>query len=230
MKNIVKIITVTLVLAVFLSFIVYKYIFSGTPRDLGIRYTENDYSQTHEKFGVAVSKMSSSASVKESLVYTGKKDIKINLNGIEITSYLNAENWVYAPISNLQVKINTDNTGEISGILNLSNLLPYVSLTTSTEEVDKAIKDFKISGNPPFYASGTVNVTNNVVNLNFNSLEIGRIPVPIKYIKENNADINRFASDRINAVPNLQVRSLNISGGMVNLDASVPEKVTKLVK
>lgn len=230
MKTFVKVIIVVVVLAAIAPIFVYRFVFNGAPRDLGIKYSEKDYLQTHEKFGVAVAKMNSSASVKESLVYSGKKDIKITLNDVEITSYLNAENWAYAPISNLQVKINQDNTGEISGTLNLSNILPYVSLTTSTEEVDKAIKQFKISGNPPFYATGTVSVVDNVANLNFNSLEIGRIPVPVKYIKENSSDINRFASSRIQAVPNLQVRSLSISGGKVELDATVPEKVIKWVK
>ena len=53
------------------------------PKDLGVKYTPADYQSSHQKFSVQVEKNSStSASIKESLVYTGKKDIKISLNSV----------------------------------------------------------------------------------------------------------------------------------------------------
>jgi len=227
---------IKLVVLVIIVYFGYQYFLKDKislfgPKDLGVKYTQADYQSTHDKFGTMVEKnSSSSASIKDSLVYSGKKDVKISLNSSEITAYLNAETWKYAPLSNLQVKINNDGTAQASGILNLVNLIPYLSLSVSTDEVQKAIDQFHISGNPPFYAQGTVSVINNQVTFNINKLSVSQIPIPANYINENISAVNKFASDRLNSIPNLSVRSLSLTSGQVNLDATVPEKVIKLEK
>ena len=221
---------IALLIFVGLIFGAYKYFLSGGPRDLGVKYTPADYQTTHEKFGISVGSLPSAASIADSLQFTGKKDINLNLNSTEITAYISAEKWKYAPISNLQVRINPDGTGEISGLLHLSNLLPYISMTTPVADVQKAIDKYHISGTPPFYVKGKLTVTNNQVDMDIQSLEVGRIPVPANYISQNTASLNNFVSARLNAVPNLMVRSLNLSDGQVHLDASVPEKALKLEK
>jgi hypothetical protein len=232
MKFITGFIFAIILIVVAVPFFLYKYFIAGSPRDLGIKYTEADYTATHQKMGIEVGSIqaSSSADVKDSIQFTGKKDIKLSLNSTEITSYTGADKWKYVPLSNLQIKINPDGTGEVSGVLNLANLLPFISLTTPVEEVQKAIDKFHISGNPPFYTKGTVVVTNNVTSFNIQSLEVGRIPVPSNYISENTKALNNFVTDRLNSIPNLQIRSLTLTDGKANLDATVPEKVIKMEK
>jgi hypothetical protein len=205
---------------------------SNKPRDLGVKYTSADYTTTHEKFGVEVGTIpeSSFTNVKESLQYSGKKEVVTTLSSAEITAYANAETWKFAPISNLQVKINPDGTGEVSGVLNIENVLSYVSLVTPIEEVKKAINQFNISSNPPFYTKGSVTVVNNKVDFNIQSLEVGRIPVPQNYVSENTGALNSFVTDRLNSIPNLQVRSLTLNNGQVNFDATTPDKVLKVNK
>jgi hypothetical protein len=208
----------------------YKYFLSGSPRDLGVKYTQADYTQTHEKIGTEVVVATSPVSIKDSLQFSGKKESKISINSSEVTAYLNADKYVYTPLSKVQIKINADGTGEASGILNIKNFITFVSLTTPTEDVQKAIDKFKISANPPFYAKGTLVVTNNQVQFNISELEVGRIPVPQNYVSENQGALNDFATKRLNSIPNLQVRSLTLTDGKVNLDATVPEKVIKQEK
>jgi hypothetical protein len=230
MKFITGFIFALVIIVVIVPIVIFKFFFSGNPRDLGVKYTPADYTQTHQEIGTEVVAATSSPSVKDSLQFSGQKEIKISLNSSEITAYLNADKYIYTPASDLQVKINSDGTGEISGLLNLKNFITYISLTTPTEDVQKAIDKFHISANPPFYAKGTVTVTNNQVNFNLSQLEIGRISVPQNYVSENLGALNDYATKKLNSIPNLQVRSLTLSSGQANLDATVPGKVIKVEK
>lgn len=208
-------------------FVGYKYITTGTPKDLGLKYDSAAYASAHSKITTEVESLPKDTPVSQSLIYSGQKEIKTELTSEEITSYLQSEKWTYAPLSQIQVKINPDGTAETSGILHLNQILPYIAMTTPIEDVKKAIDKFHISGNPPFYAKGYVVVTNNQVSFNIQSLQIGKIPVPTNYISENLNAVNKFAADRINSVPNLIIRSLNLNGGQANLDATVPALVKK---
>lgn len=232
MKFITGFIFAIIIIFVAVPFFLFKYFSSGSPKDLGVKFSPEDYTQSHQKMGIEVASISSpsSSSSKDSIQFTGKKDINISLSSSEITAYSRAEKWKYAPISNLQIKINSDGTGEVSGILNLANILPFISMTTPIEEVQKAIDKFHISGNPPFYTKGTVTIVNNNTNFNIQSLEIGHIPVPENYISENTGALNKFVTERLNSIPSLQVRSLTLVDGRANLDATVPQKVAKLEK
>ncbi|HWS49181.1 MAG TPA: hypothetical protein VN174_03995 [Candidatus Methanoperedens sp.] len=232
MKIIIKLFLILIFISIASLFFVYKFFLSAPPKDLGVKYTPEDYTQSHQKMAVEVGSISSPSSENpnDSIQFSGKKDININLSSSEATAYSRADKWKYAPISNLQIKINPDGTGEVSGVLNLANILPFISMTTSTEEVQKAIDKFHISGNPPFYTKGTVTVTNNSTKFNIQSLEVGHIPVPGNYISENTNALNNFVTDRLNSIPNLQVRSLTLGDSKVNLDATVPEKVVKVEK
>ncbi|MFA6007250.1 MAG: hypothetical protein WC784_01215 [Candidatus Shapirobacteria bacterium] len=230
MKFITGFILAIVIIAVIVPVFVFLYFFSGSPRDLGVKYTPADYTQIHQEIGTEVVAATSSASIKDSIQFSGQKEIKISLNSAEITAYFNADKYINNPLSQVQIKINPDGTGEASGILNLQKFVTFVSLTTSTDEVQKAIDKFHINANPPFYAKGTVTVVNNQVNFNFSQLEIGRIPVPENYVSENLGAVNNYATKTLNSIPNLQVRSLTLSDSKVNLDATVPEKVIKVEK
>lgn len=231
MKFILGFIFGLIVLTVSVPILFFAFFINGKPRDLGIRYTPADYQSTHQKFGVEVGKLETAPSTpKDSIQYSGSKETNINMSSVEVTSYLNASKWVYAPASNVQVRINSDGSGEISGLVNVRNLLTYISLVTPSDDVQKALDEYHIPANPPFYAKGTVSVTNNKVNFNIQSLEVAKIPVPQQYVSENLGALNSFATDKLNSIPNLKVRSLTLSGNKVNLDATLPAKVLKLEK
>jgi hypothetical protein len=240
MKIIIRIIVFLFVIAFVAPVLVLAYfgfipglssVFGANkPKDLGVTYTSADYTSTHDKIGTQVIKLEKADSIKDSIQFSGKKETKVDLSSAEISAYLNASKWVYAPGSNIQVKINQDGTGEISGLLNIRNFIAYVSLTTPSADIQQAIDKFHIPASAPFYAKGTLSVINNKVNMNIQSLEVGRIPVPAGNISENMAAVNNFATDKLNSIPNLKVRSLTLSASQAHLDATVPEKVSKLEK
>ena len=232
MKILIKIILFLILVIIVTPILLSKYFFSGKPRDLGVTYTQADYTQSHDKIETQVTSvpLSESVSAADTLQFSGRKDVDISLNSSEITAYINSDKYIYAPLSQVQIKINPDGTGEASGIINLKNFLTYISLTTPVNEVQKAIDKFHISSNPPFYAQGTLRVIDNQVSFDIQKLEVGHILVPQGSVSENLGALNDYASKRLNSIPNLQVRSLTLSNSQVNLDATVPEIVKKVEK
>lgn len=110
---------------------------------MGVTYTDEDVKQSYLKNGVVAEALPKTENVNQSIRYEGKKEISFNLTQSEITALINNEKWQYMPVSNVQIKINSDGTGEASGvlhILHIDRILPFVSLTHSTEAVEKAMK------------------------------------------------------------------------------------------
>jgi hypothetical protein len=198
---------------------------SDKPRDLGVTYTEADRKNAYDKNGVEVVAITPvSSAPKDSLNFEGKKEVNFSITGGEISALVNTEKWKYKPINNVQVKINPDGTGEASGVLNIGRVLPFISLTHSTAEVESAIQKYHIGFNPPYYVKGRVEVVNNKVTLTPEKIEIGRITVPQNLISKNLDTLTSFIEDQIKFVPNLYVRSLKLENGVAKIDATYPEK------
>jgi hypothetical protein len=156
--------------------------------------------------------------------YEGKKDIKTSFTSAEITALNNSVTWVNYPVSNVQIKINPDGTGEASGVLDIKKILSWVSFTHPVAEIEAKVNEYKIGFTPSFYLKGGVNVVNNKVTLTPQTIEVGRLVIPQNIVSQNIRPVQNFIEDRINYVPNFYVRSLNLDGGKVNFDATVPEK------
>jgi hypothetical protein len=230
MKTILKIFIALLLIVVVGSILAYKYVFSGTPRDLGVKYTEADKATAYANNGVESAVITPSQDNPSGIKYEGQKDIKTSFSSAEITALNNSVKWVNYPISNLQIKINPDGTGEASGTLDVRKILSWISFTHSVSEIESKVEQYHIGLNPPFYLKGKVSVVNNQVTLVPQTVEVGKITLPSNIVSENIAPVERFVEDRINAVPNLQIRSFNLDGGKANFDATVPEKELSVQK
>lgn len=215
---------VFIIAVLFLAFFGFKYVTSAKPRDLGVTFTEEDVKQSYIKNGVIAESLPKAENINKSIRYEGKKEVSFNLTQSEITALINNEKWQYMPVSNVQIKINSDGTGEASGVLHIDRILPFVSLTHSTEEVEETMKNYGILNNTAFYLKGKVGVVNNKVTLNPQKVEIGRITIPSTFVSENIGTAENFAERRIKAVDNLFVESLNLDGGKVNFKGTMPEK------
>jgi len=213
-----------LVLVFGLGFVGFRYLVSGSPRDLGITFTEADRQNAYTKNAVESSKISNTPDVKNSIRYEGTKNIDTTFTSPEITALINSVNWAYYPVSNVQIKINADGTGEVSGVLDVKKVISWVSFTHPTAEIEKAMRDYRIGWNTPFYLKGKASVVDNKVTLSSDKIEVGRVTIPNNLVVENIPIMQSFAEDRINAVPNLDIKSFNLDGGQINFKATVPEK------
>lgn len=223
MKFIIKLIVLLVIIVVIIPFVLYKLFLSGSPRDLGVKFTEVDRANAYANNGVTSELITSSPDNPSGIKYEGKKEVKTSFTSAEISALNNSVSWVNYPISNIQIKINSDGTGEASGVLDVRKIISWVSFTHSVAEIESKVKEYNIGFNPPFYLKGNVTVINNKVTLVPQTIEVGRITIPKNIVSENIAPIEKFIDDRLNSIPNLQIRSLNLDGGKVNLDASVPE-------
>jgi hypothetical protein len=197
---------------------------SNKPRDLGIKYTEADRLNAYTKNAVESLSLPTTASAAASIKYEGKKNLNVSFTQEELTALNNSVTWKYYPISNLQIKISPNGIGEVSGLLHIKKILPYISLTHSTKEVEEVMSKYSISFDTPFYLKGSVKVVDNQVSLVGQQVQIGRLTIPQNLVTENIPALEDFAEKRITTVPNLSIKSFNLDGGKANFIGTVPEK------
>ena len=224
MKTIISAIVVALIIIVAAPLLVYKFVFTGSPRDLGIMFTEVDRATAYANNGVDSIAITPAAGNSSGIKYEGQKEVKTSFTSAEISALNNSVKWVNYPVSNVQIKINSDGTGEASGTLDVRKILSWVSFTHSVKEIEAKVDEYHLGFNPPFYLNGKVSVSNNRVSLTPQVIEVGRITIPQNIVNENITPVEKFATDRLNAIPNLQIRSLTLDDGKVNLDATYPAK------
>ena len=234
MKTFIKFLLVCIVLLVFIPLAAATYfgfvpilspIFGfNNPKDLGVKYTEADRLTAYIGNGVESIKLPSSTTIKDSLRYEGKKEVKTSFTSAEITALINSVSWKYMPIYNVQIKINQDGTGQVSGILNTARIIPYISLTVSPDTIKAEIEKNHFATNPTFYLKGKANVIDNKVSLDPQEIKIGQLPIPQALVASNIPLITTFIEDRLKSVPNLLIKSFNLDGGKINCSATVPAK------
>jgi len=224
MKTFIKIVLFIIALLIVVPALLFQYFFNSSPRDLGVKYTDADRALAYTNNGVESLIITPIQNDPRGMKYEGKKDIKTTFTSAEITALNNSVTWINYPVSNVQIKINPDGTGEASGVLDIKKILSWVSFTHPVAEIEAKVNEYKIGFNPSFYLKGGVSVVNNKVTLTPQTIEVGRFVIPQNIVADNKSNVENFIEDRINYVPNFYVKSLNLDGGKVNIDATVPEK------
>ncbi|MFA5827788.1 MAG: hypothetical protein WC841_00295 [Candidatus Shapirobacteria bacterium] len=238
MKGFIRFILIVLVLLIATPILILGYLGfipklssvlgSDKPRNLGVVYTDSDLNSVVQKNGIEMSEMAtSSAEPKNSIKYSGSKTVSVSLTSEEITALSNSPTWKYYPVSDIQIKLNSDGSGEASGILILDRLTGYLGAIGISPDVAQTAADYlKIKGSTPFYFKGIVSVQNNKVSLDTQKIEIGKLPIPVNLVKENQHYLAQLAEIRIDSVPGLSVKSFNLVGGRVNFEGTLPEKIS----
>jgi len=165
----------------FLGFIPGLSTILGTdkPRDLGIKYSQEDLKSIRAKSHVEYKTLPDSSAPSLTRQFSGKRDIITEFSSVEITATMNNQPWKYWPYKNVQVKFNGDGSGEISGVLIKSRLIGYaVVIGAPKEAVDFAMKF--LPNDPVFYVKMKGSLADNKVAVfEPQSFEIGRIPMPL---------------------------------------------------
>jgi len=205
---------------------------TNKPKDLGIKITPADSAKAQEKSGVIIIELPKDTAVAKSYILEGQRATSFTYDSTEATAIINNRPWKYYPFSNLQLRINTDGTAEISGMVNMTTFMDYAnSLGYATGDVEKALNEYHIPKiNMPFYAKGSAGIIDNKVFFNITSFEAGRIPVPSSILSSNKGRIESFAQDVVNKQKGFSAKKLVVENSKIVFDGTLPEKESVVFK
>lgn len=198
---------------------------SNQPRDLGVRYTEEDLASGNEKSGVVFGVLPQDTPNTESVVYSGEQSINDSFTDEELTAMMNNCTWKYCPFSDVQIRVGADNSVEFSALFHVDRLDGYAERFYLDENIVKTVKSaLKISGKQtPVYFVGSPSVSEDQVTLKVESAEVGRFPVPAVWVNDYQDDAETFLEGQFSQVPGFSLTSVRFSEGKLFFDGTYPE-------
>jgi len=194
---------------------------SNKARDLGVTTSAQVFTTASDKIAMV---RSGSAKTGENVSYSGSHPVAVSLSSEEISSLISNGEWKYNPISeDFQMKVNTDGTVEVAGLLNRTRLDGYLKATGFSNVLTYTSKFNFLPEKVPFYLDGALTITDNNVDLKLTSAEVGRTPLPT----DSGAvgAVKSFIQKRISGVAGMNVTSLDFSNGKLNFNGSLPSKM-----
>lgn len=220
---------------------------TNKPKDLGVTFTEKDFESARSKTGVKYQTLTGDLKPEESLKYSGKRNVRMELSSSELTALIYERKWRYYPMKNWTVRINEDGTVETSGQILTNKLMDClkafgISLETSLNELyikygvigslqNPQIERFYsllnqisrfIKSNPSFYIKGKAEIKNNKITLlEIQSVYLGKLNLTStvnKYVGE----IKSFIEEIINNTPGLYVTSLTFQDMKLKFVGTLP--------
>jgi hypothetical protein len=160
---------------------------------------------------------------------SGKIELVDDLSGQQVTSIFAVweDRDIYFPLKNVQVRFNSDGTGEASGYLEIATAVSLAkNLGYSDADIQKG-KDYikYVAGDLPFYVKGTGGMTNNVLEVNPTNFQIGKVNVPESITSPLSKVVEDMVYRRLNQIGGANVRDANFKDGKLHLDATVPDSI-----
>jgi hypothetical protein len=205
---------------------VSKLFGSDKPRDLGVKFTENDFKSMETKTGATAEPMPDSETVSLTIKHVGQHDVDATFTQEEFTSKVSNRKWRDNPFGNVQVKFNADGSAEASGILKLPVATRFfAAIGIATADVEAAAKKFNVPmADVPFYFKGTGVAENNHITPNLTALEIGRVPVPQSIINQYQQEAADLATDLLGRVQGFSMEKAEIVDGKLHFVGTLPDK------
>ncbi|MEM4397422.1 MAG: hypothetical protein QW757_02220 [Candidatus Woesearchaeota archaeon] len=223
----VFLLTILLVFS-YLGFIPFLSEIFNKPVDLGIKYTEKDLISAQQKSGIIKKDLPENTLIENSIYYTGKNNIDNYFTSQELTAWANSPHWKYYPLKDVQIRINNDNTAEVSGKIKTSVLDNYKkSINLKDEEADKALDYIKYLQNPSFYAKGKVEIKNNNVELDYEKIKINNFEIPKEYDNKIESTSTRLLFKIRNSVKGLDVldvKEMKLENGNLIFKGTLPKE------
>ncbi len=195
-------------------------------KDLGVRPDPEQYNQINEALQREVQLSESEYPYEGMPKYSESISVDSSYSDQQITSVLDtwSRQWSATPFYNVQVKIHEDGTAEASGILKVEKAISLAKeLGYTDEQIKKASEMVSfINGDLPVYLKGTTQVLNNDVSSSISQMRVGNITVPEDLKKLVVSASEDAIERRIQQVPELDVESMKLDGGMMSLKGQLP--------
>ncbi|MCX6648332.1 MAG: hypothetical protein NTV61_02945 [Candidatus Bathyarchaeota archaeon] len=200
---------------------------ANSPRDIGVKPTATALSSVNSKLGVAYSTLPATAVGAASLSESGSRQISVQLTSEEVTALINdhASRWKYYPIEDVQVKINADNTIELSGVLRVDRWSGYADAIGLPEGTRSQIRPYLsyVQTNPAIYMKGTLTIQG-YAQMGMSALQIGRVTIPADQANSYAGVLEYFAQD-VSHLYQVQISQMYASGGKLVVTGSIPTNV-----
>ncbi|MBC7086639.1 MAG: hypothetical protein H5T43_09850 [Methanomethylovorans sp.] len=206
------------------------------PKDLGVRYTHEDYISALEKTGIQVEYEGlTGEALEEYKKHTEKKSIhdynfefsdyerkQFTLTNEEATALLNELAPGFWWFDNLQVKVLPDGTMEGSSTADIKRLKTDLYADVA-DDVPIPLPDTL-----NIYSKGRISITNNQLNGDPESFTLGAVPLPDKYLEEESVNtMEEYFSRIYTVIPGFEITSLTSnSEGEFVFDGIIPQKVS----
>lgn len=126
------------------------------------------------------------------------------------------------PVRLTQIKFNDDGTFESSGMIWIDKFPTFLARNgVSSEGVEKVMGYIGFMDSTNYYMKGTFSITNNNVDLNMDSVKVGRISLPTGIINDNRGSVENTISNMLTN-NGYNIRSMYVSDGKVNVDMDQP--------
>lgn len=233
MSSVLKFIFISLLVIILVVVIVLGYFgfvpilsdLMGTnrPRDLGMRFSQENFDSALDKSKVEMKALDPAN--PKIISYQGSHDLKANFTDDELTAHANNKNWVGYPVSDVQVRINDNNTAEVSGVLKLTKIEPFLkALNISQQEFEKALTEYNIPlRDIPFYAKGYGTAADNKLDVTMTNFELGRIKVPENILNKYQDEVTNFGYSIIKSIPGFSVHEARFENNSIYFDGSLPD-------
>lgn len=152
---------------------------TNKPKDLGIRFTEQDRVEAHAKSGVEYDTLPATTSDELSIQRFGKHNVDTSWTSVQASALMNNRPWKFWPYQNVQVKFNADGSAEVSGGLNKAVVPGYAAAIG----IPKVAVEFAMKLLPPtpvFYLKMKASLKDNKVEVfEPQAFQLNRIPLPV---------------------------------------------------
>jgi hypothetical protein len=196
-----------------------KIMGSNQPVDLGIEISVDGAYQGLDALGqpTTVEKLQEIADNPDSF-----GTVQTTLTEEEASSLMALNNAPDFPARLTQIKFNDDGTMESSGIIWLDKFPAFLARNgVSSEGIEKVMGYIGFMDSTTYYIKGTFSISNNNVDLDMDSVKVGRISLPTGVINDNRGSVENTISN-ILTNNGYNIRSLYVSDGKVNVDMDQP--------
>jgi len=148
--------------------------------------------------------------------------VQTMLSEEEASSLMALNNAPDFPARLTQIKFNDDGTMESSGMIWLDKFPAFLARNgVSSEGVEKVMGYIGFMDSTTYYMKGTFSINNNNVDLNMDSVKVGRISIPTGVMNDNKGSVENTLSN-ILTNNGYNIRNMSISDGKVNIDMDQP--------
>lgn len=145
------------------------------PLDLGVYPDSHDLEQAQKKFRLLNPSAPGGVSPEGHL----PGSVTVNLSSGELTALLALDECAALPLDSAQVKLHTQNSLEISGLLLIDELPPLAEASgLSEQKLVQALNAIGLNRNTPLYMQGSISISNQEFEVDISQLRIGQISLP----------------------------------------------------